>query len=133
MNANLQHQLRDALAAAPSNAAGPGTIRLEHAGQRLTCELAELDSLACAFLRLSVGGDRLAGASIHDLKQAAKVLSGKLTYLLEPISPIEVDADHTPRIDYDHCKGCMVCVAVCPPHAIHAVPERSAAAVETKG
>lgn len=41
-----------------------------------------------------------------------------------PDSAIEVEADHTPRIDYDHCKGCMVCVAVCPPHAIRAVPER---------
>jgi pyruvate ferredoxin oxidoreductase gamma subunit len=40
-----------------------------------------------------------------------------------PDSAIDVDADHTPRIDYDHCKGCMVCVAVCPPHAIHAEPE----------
>jgi pyruvate ferredoxin oxidoreductase gamma subunit len=41
-----------------------------------------------------------------------------------PDSAIKVDADHTPRIDYDHCKGCMVCVAICPPHAIRAVPER---------
>jgi len=44
-----------------------------------------------------------------------------------PDSAIRVDADHTPHIDYDHCKGCLVCVAVCPPHAIHAVPEREAA------
>jgi pyruvate ferredoxin oxidoreductase gamma subunit len=28
-----------------------------------------------------------------------------------------------PRIDYDHCKGCLVCVAQCPPHAIDTVPE----------
>lgn len=42
-----------------------------------------------------------------------------------PDSAIRVDADHTPRIDYDHCKGCMVCVAVCPPHAIRAEPERT--------
>jgi pyruvate ferredoxin oxidoreductase gamma subunit len=41
-----------------------------------------------------------------------------------PDSAIAVDADRTPRIDYDHCKGCMICVAVCPPHAIHAVPEK---------
>jgi pyruvate ferredoxin oxidoreductase gamma subunit len=26
-------------------------------------------------------------------------------------------------IDYDHCKGCMVCVGVCPPHAIAGIPE----------
>jgi len=43
-----------------------------------------------------------------------------------PDSAIAVDADHTPRIDLDHCKGCLVCVAVCPPHAIRAVPARAA-------
>ncbi len=42
-----------------------------------------------------------------------------------PDSAIKVEADHTPRIDYDHCKGCMVCVEICPPHAIRAVPERA--------
>lgn len=35
-----------------------------------------------------------------------------------------------PRIDYDHCKGCLVCVAVCPSHAIRAVPEVEARAEE---
>ena len=34
--------------------------------------------------------------------------------------------DKTPLIDYDHCKGCMVCVAQCPPHAIEAIPEELA-------
>jgi len=41
-----------------------------------------------------------------------------------PDSAIRVDAAGRPEIDYEHCKGCMVCVSVCPPHAIHAVPER---------
>lgn len=40
-----------------------------------------------------------------------------------PDSAIMVRADGTPEIDYDHCKGCLVCAAVCPPHAIRAVPE----------
>jgi len=44
-----------------------------------------------------------------------------------PDSAIRVEAGGRPVIDYDHCKGCMVCVEVCPPHAIHAVPERQAA------
>jgi pyruvate ferredoxin oxidoreductase gamma subunit len=44
-----------------------------------------------------------------------------------PDSAIEVDAQGSPRIDYDHCKGCMICVAKCPPHAIAAVPEHAAA------
>ena len=41
-----------------------------------------------------------------------------------PDGAVRVEPDHTPRIDYEHCKGCMVCVSVCPPHAIAAVPER---------
>jgi pyruvate ferredoxin oxidoreductase gamma subunit len=44
-----------------------------------------------------------------------------------PDSAIRVETGGRPEIDYDHCKGCMVCVEVCPPHAIHAVPERQAA------
>lgn len=43
-----------------------------------------------------------------------------------PDSAIPVAADRTPRIDYDHCKGCMICAAVCPSHAIAIVPEREA-------
>ena len=45
-----------------------------------------------------------------------------------PDSAISVEPDGRPDIDYDHCKGCMVCVAVCPPHAIGTVPERQEAA-----
>lgn len=44
-----------------------------------------------------------------------------------PDSAIEADAQGVPRIDYDHCKGCLVCVAQCPSHAIAAVPEQEAA------
>ena len=31
-----------------------------------------------------------------------------------------------PEIDLDHCKGCMICVAQCPPHAIGAIAETEA-------
>ena len=41
-----------------------------------------------------------------------------------PDSAIRVSAERRPEIDYDHCKGCMICVAICPSHAIEAVPER---------
>lgn len=43
-----------------------------------------------------------------------------------PDSAIQVTADQQPEIDYDHCKGCLICVAVCPHHAISAVPESTA-------
>jgi len=44
-----------------------------------------------------------------------------------PDGALSVDPAGTPRVDYEHCKGCLVCVAVCPHHAIRAVPEREAA------
>jgi pyruvate ferredoxin oxidoreductase gamma subunit len=50
-----------------------------------------------------------------------------------PDSAIQVRADGAPEIDYDHCKGCLICVTVCPPHAIRAVPEQAAQAEEAKG
>jgi len=47
-----------------------------------------------------------------------------------PDGAIDVLADGAPEIDYDHCKGCLVCVAVCPTHAIGAIPENRADASE---
>ena len=43
-----------------------------------------------------------------------------------PDSAISINAEGYPEVDYDHCKGCMICVAICPPHAIAAVPEPGA-------
>lgn len=43
-----------------------------------------------------------------------------------PDGAIHAGADGVPEIDYDHCKGCLVCVAVCPAHAIRAVAEQEA-------
>ncbi|MGD9018817.1 MAG: 4Fe-4S binding protein, partial [Desulfuromonadales bacterium] len=40
-----------------------------------------------------------------------------------PDGAIRVEKSGRPQIDYQHCKGCMVCVAQCPNHAIEARPE----------
>ena len=50
-----------------------------------------------------------------------------------PDGAINVDDSGQPHIDYDHCKGCMVCVAQCPPHAISAIPEQDAQAEVSAG
>ena len=50
-----------------------------------------------------------------------------------PDGAIDVDSDGQPHIDYDHCKGCMVCVAQCPPHAIEATSEQEAQLTEQQG
>ncbi len=49
-----------------------------------------------------------------------------------PDSAIAVSAEGRPEIDYDHCKGCMICVAICPSHAIDAVPETGGQAKEAE-
>ena len=43
-----------------------------------------------------------------------------------PDGAINVRTDGYPEIDYDHCKGCLVCVAQCPPHAIESIAEHAA-------
>ncbi|MBP2675617.1 MAG: pyruvate ferredoxin oxidoreductase gamma subunit, partial [Deltaproteobacteria bacterium] len=50
-----------------------------------------------------------------------------------PDGVIGVDDAGRPRIDYDHCKGCMVCLSQCPNRAIEAIPERDAREAETAG
>ncbi len=45
-----------------------------------------------------------------------------------PDGAINVSEEGRPDIDYDHCKGCLICVSKCPPHAIEAVPEHLAQA-----
>lgn len=72
---------------------------------RFECELAALDSLGCAFSRFELHSDRLATATIDQLKKVAEQLSSRLTYLLEAIKPVEVDADQ-----------CVVQLRSMPPH-----------------
>ncbi len=43
-----------------------------------------------------------------------------------PDGAINVRTDGYPEIDYEHCKGCLICVAQCPPHAIESIPEHIA-------
>jgi pyruvate ferredoxin oxidoreductase gamma subunit len=50
-----------------------------------------------------------------------------------PDGAINVSAEGLPDIDYDHCKGCLICVAQCPPHAIESIPEHIAKEQEMLG
>lgn len=50
-----------------------------------------------------------------------------------PDGAINVRDDGKPEIDYDHCKGCLVCVAQCPPHAIESIAEHIAREQEEAG
>jgi hypothetical protein len=100
----LQSQVQGALAALGPFSGSSQTITASDGDLRLSCDLTELEKLGCELVRLAVGSPSLAGASAEKLKKIATALSAKLTYLMEPISPIEVDRE-----------GCVVQLRSNPP------------------
>jgi hypothetical protein len=88
----------------PLFSSGEQLLEIHAPPGELRCQLVALDSLACSFTRLAVHSEKLAGMSREALKRTAEVLSSRLTYLLEPISPIEIDSE-----------GCLVQLRSNPP------------------
>ncbi|MCG8451006.1 MAG: hypothetical protein MI725_15670 [Pirellulales bacterium] len=78
-----------------SVSAGPRTLR---------CEVDQCDPLAVAVFELILETSELANVEIAKLQAASQSLCNRVTYLLEPISPIETDAD-----------GCIVQMRSSPP------------------
>ncbi len=74
-------------------AGGAATVDVSAGNRRLTCDLVERNTLAVAFQTLRVATPELAEAKSSSLERMAKDLSARLTYLMEPIRPIEIDAD----------------------------------------
>ena len=90
---NLKTQAQSALEQVGTHADIPYRLECETKGQRLQAEIVALDTLACAFQFLGVELNALAAAPVTTLKQVAEQLSRRLTYLLEPITAVEIDAD----------------------------------------
>ncbi len=74
---------------------GPRTVR---------CEIDACDQLAVTVYELALETSELASVEITKLQAASQQLCERVTYLLEPISPIESDAD-----------GCVVQMRSSPP------------------
>ena len=88
----LDAQLENALQAWPLFSQGEAVVSVEEAGERMSCTLVALDSLACAFTNLELSSPRLANVDTKQLQTIADRLAKRLTYLLEPINPIETDS-----------------------------------------
>jgi hypothetical protein len=88
----LKTQTQNELEQIASGHSYPHRLQCEVTGQRLQAEIVALDTLACAFNHLGVEVDALGAAPVETLKQVADRLSHRLTYLLEPITSVEVDA-----------------------------------------
>lgn len=77
----------------------PGTLASEqeivvpYTHGELSCRCVSADSLAVSILNLCLQTSELDAASIDRLQQVSQELTNRITYLLEPIGPIEVDVD----------------------------------------
>jgi hypothetical protein len=90
MKLQIQTELNRLASLAPT---GPHALCLNIGDGRLEATLTQIDQLACSFEMFSYKVDKLANATIAQLKDIANALSKKLSYLLESISPIEIDHD----------------------------------------
>jgi len=72
---------------------GAATLALEAQPRTLTCDIVERNSLAVSFSVLRLSTAELASADAAKLERIGTALATKLTYLMEPIAPIEIDAD----------------------------------------
>jgi hypothetical protein len=71
---------------------GAATVTAEAQPRKLSCDVVERNPLAVSFNILRLTTAELASASAADLERLGKALSDRLTYLMEPIAPIEIDA-----------------------------------------
>lgn len=81
--------------AAERAAVGPSPWALDERCEslRFRCDLTAMENLACSFSRFEITNSTWDKAPIGHVKQIAENLAKKLTYLLEPIRPIETDAE----------------------------------------
>jgi hypothetical protein len=86
----LQNQFQQQLTTLGTG--GAATLTAEAQPRKLSCDVVERNSLAVSFDVLRLTTSELAAASAADLERIGKALSDRLTYLMEPIAPIEIDA-----------------------------------------
>jgi hypothetical protein len=69
----------------------PQVCEARHEGRRLACGLRTLEAVGCEIDRLALESDGLALATVGELERLSGQLASAITYLLEPIGPVEVD------------------------------------------
>ena len=87
LSARIENELDRLAATSPGN----GTLKLHVEGGQLCAGFAAVDKLACALEEFRYSITQLAESTVEDLRQRATKLAAKLSYLLEAISPIEID------------------------------------------
>ena len=72
---------------------GSCRLTLDTPQGELASQLETIDQLACTFSFLRLEANKLGAATIDELAAVAADLSSRLSYLLESISPVEIDRD----------------------------------------
>jgi hypothetical protein len=72
---------------------GKGLLQVDAGGGRIEADLLAVDAIGCSLQTLGYSTDKLAASTLDELKAISEKLTGKLTYLLEPIGVVEVDRD----------------------------------------
>lgn len=62
-------------------------------GEKLVARVDKADVLAVTLLELRLETNKLSGAPMAHVRQVAELLTKQVNYLLEPIQPIEADAE----------------------------------------
>jgi hypothetical protein len=83
----LEHELQNL------GTAGPALVAVADGPRQLACDVVEHNSLAVVFNQLRLATTELASATAVDLERISNALAARLTYLMEPIRPIEIDVD----------------------------------------
>ncbi len=104
-----------------------------------------------SWIELSWEDPKLSAPAIHAAATSEKLITGQwrtmrpvidysrcnrcwwLCSTFCPDGAIHLDKERYPQIDYNHCKGCLICLAQCPPHAVSAVAEPVAEAQKREG
>lgn len=68
------------------------SVRLADAQRTLRCEADRVEALGVTAIELSLETPELANVALFDLQAASADLCRRVNYLLEPIAPIETDA-----------------------------------------
>jgi hypothetical protein len=86
----VAHQLLEKLAQPGID--GSNVVAVD-GGERLLLRVDQAGVLAVSCWELRLSTDRLAGASIERIREVAEEVTRRVTYLLEPIQPIESDEE----------------------------------------
>ena len=87
LSAQLLHDVKAAVGQ------GPQSLQVQDGPRTVQCELVQSEPLAATLTELRLDTAELAGVSMSQLEAASRDLTSRVTYLLEPIAPIEIDAD----------------------------------------